>query len=400
MKQSVSKAVFAIGILSLLASFAVAGLGTEWNVPGGKTSSEVSPEVQTIIRQDEAVIGTVSKAEPSVVSVIISQELPVMERVPDSEGEVQSDPFLRRFFTFPQYRQNGTQERQVGGGTAFFVDANGLLMTNKHVVADAKAKYSVLLNDGRTLQATVVALDPSNDIALMKVDGTDFVPLTMAPDDELHLGQTAIAIGNSLGEFRNTVSVGVVSGLRRSIVAGGRLSGPAEKLEEIIQTDAAINEGNSGGPLLDILGRVIGMNTAIAAGQNIGFALPARELRRVLESYLEHGRIVRSYLGVRYAYYTPELKKELNVSYEYDYGVMVVAGENQNEPAVVPGSPAGKAGIEEKDLILEANGQKLTQDVSLAALIQQKSPGETITLKVLHDGRLKDLNVILEELKE
>ncbi|HAI98681.1 TPA: hypothetical protein DCL30_04070 [Candidatus Peribacteria bacterium] len=417
MKNVLSKATFTIGIGSLIASIFIVSTGDAawtfwkpWDSGADASSSSASsaaaaPIVRNqVMNQEEAIVQVVQEANPAVVSVIITKELPKMEQyfksVPfGNDFGFPNDPFFRQFnIQVPQYRQNGTEKQEVGGGTAFFVTADGLLMTNKHVVEDETADYTVLLNDGRKLGAKVVARDPVNDIALLQVTGSDFAPLSITQSDELHLGQTAIAIGNALGEFSNTVSVGVVSGLKRSITAGGMLGGSTERLDQIIQTDAAINQGNSGGPLLDSRGEVIGMNTAVASGgQNVGFALPAYELRRVLESYRKNGRIVTPYLGVRYMPITPELKQKNSLS--YDYGVLVIHGENADDLAIVPGSPADKAGIEENDIILEADGQKLTSAVSLSNLIRVKAPGDTITLKIVHKGTEKTLTVTLEERK-
>jgi S1-C subfamily serine protease len=210
------------------------------------------------------------------------------------------------------------------------------------------------------------------------------------------LGQQVIAIGNSLGEFKNTVSVGVISGLSRTITAGDQFGGGTEELRSIIQTDAAINQGNSGGPLLDANGNVIGMNTAIAQGaQNIGFAIPAQELKRALASYQKNGRIVRPYLGVRYVPITKELKEKNHLA--YDEGVLIIRGDDATDLAVIPGSPADKAGLEENDIILEIDGVKLTDDTSLATIIRGKSAGDTVKLKISHHGEEKTVTVTLEE---
>ncbi len=340
--------------------------------------------------QEAAVIDVVGKAEPAVASVIIKKNLPVMERL---KSDSQFD------FFFPQYRQNGTKLQEVGGGTAFFISADGLLMTNKHVVSDANAQYSVLLNDGRTLDAKVVGRDSSNDVALLKVEGSGFPFLTFADRGDLKLGQGVISIGNALGEFRNTVSVGVVSGLERDITAGSRNQGTVERLHSIIQTDAAINEGNSGGPLLNFEGKVIGMNTAVATGaENIGFAIPVNDLLRVTESYAQYGRIVRPYLGVRYSPVTADMQKANNLS--VDYGVLVAKGATVNDLAVLPNSPASKAGIQEGDIILEADGVKIDLKNQLGEIIQAKKPGDTLSVKVLRNGKMLDLTATLEEWKE
>lgn len=344
--------------------------------------------------QESAVIDVVTKAEPAVVSVIIKKDLPVVDRI-NTQSPFQGFPFD---IQVPQYRENGTRLQEVGGGTAFFISSDGLLMTNKHVVSDEKAQYTVLLNDGRTLDATVLARDAVNDIALLKVNGSGFPSLTFAGAGNLKLGQGVVSIGNALAEFRNTVSVGVISGLERTITAGNKAGGDTEELHRIIQTDAAINEGNSGGPLLNMNGDVIGMNTAVATGaQNIGFAIPVDDLLRVTQSYQQYGRIVRPYLGIRYVPVTQTLKDRNKLS--VDYGVFVSKGETPEDLAVLPNSPASKAGILEGDIILEADGTKLNGDAALNDIIQRKKPGDPITLKVLRNDKELTLTANLEEWK-
>lgn len=318
--------------------------------------SGYSPEFTYMLEEESLVVQTVADTEDAVVSVIVTRDLPVLEL----RGRT--------------IQQRGTEEQEVGGGTAFFVSADGLLLTNNHVVALEDADYTVLLNDGRRLEAEVVARDSSHDIALLEVDGIDFASLELSRESPL-LGQTVIAIGNSLGEFRNTVSVGVVSGLQRSILAGTRLGGPVEQLDQIIQTDAAINEGNSGGPLLNLAGEVIGMNTAIATrAQNIGFSIPAADLRRAINSYRQHGEILYAFLGVQYV--------------PVETGALVID--------VVPESPADGAGLRTDDIILEIDGQQLGESISLSRLIQNKNPGETARLRFLRDEEERAVEVQLE----
>ncbi len=402
MKQLVLSALTAAIVSALILTF-------EEKLPFFETESALqSPETEEqIVREtspsfpassEEAmIVAAVEKAEPAVVSVIVSKDLPIVEQYFES-------PFGDDLFGFPfdiqipQFRERGTERREVGGGTAFFIGSDGLLMTNRHVVSDEEAEYTVLLNDGRKLAAEVVARDTGNDIALLKVDGGDFPALTFAQGDAPLLGQTVIAIGNALGEFRNTVSVGVISGLSRTITASSGGGQDAERLDSIIQTDAAINRGNSGGPLLNTKGEIIGMNTAVASGgQNIGFAIPFPDLKRAFESYESHGRIVRPYLGIRYMPITAELKEKNSLP--FDYGVLIVRGEEVTDLAIVPGSPADKAGLEENDIILEADGQKLTLDTSLARIVQNKAPGETVLLKVFSKGQERQVIVTLEERK-
>lgn len=411
-EHSHTSVVFFSGIVSVILSILAvsAAVQQRW-IPlaspgirstGTGDTTVVPPVTRDIVREESAVVDAVQRAEPAVVSVIVTKDLPVLEQVFEEipfGPQFFFDPFMSPFdLRVPRVRQKGTERREVGGGTAFFVSRDGLLMTNKHVVEDEEADYTVLLNDGKKLEAKIVGRDPASDIALLKVDGKDFPALTLSKEEPV-LGQSVIAIGNALGEFRNTVSVGVISGLRRSITAGNPQSGAVEQLNRIIQTDAAINQGNSGGPLLSLEGEVIGMNTAIAGGaQNIAFAIPAGDLRRVLGSFQEHGRILRPYLGVRYVPVTKEVKEKNNLP--VDEGVLVVRGESPSDPAVLPGSPADKAGIVENDIILEIDGLKLDADTSLANIVQSKLPGDIVKLTVLHKGEEKELSMKLEKWKE
>lgn len=354
-------------------------------------STQISPELSSA---EETIVETVKKTTPSVVSIIITKDVPVVEQY------FEESPFNNFFgspfqFRVPQLRQQGTEKREVGGGTGFIVTADGLIVTNRHVVNDAAAEYTVFTNDEKKYEAKVIARDPSNDIAILKIEATNLPFLEFGNSDQLQVGQTAIAIGNALSEFKNTVSVGVVSGLSRSIIAGDNL-GQAEQLEQVIQTDAAINPGNSGGPLLNLAGQVIGVNVAVALGsENIGFALPANSVKSVVGSVKETGRIVRPFIGVRYVPVTPQLKEQNKLS--VDYGVLVTRGETVNDLAVVPGSPADKAGIRENDIILEVDGKKLDENNSLAAAIRNKSVGDTIKLKLLSQGNEKTVEVRLQE---
>ncbi len=359
-------------------------------------------EKQAVFSQESFVVNAVKKTNPAVVSIIISQNVPKYESCVNPNQQQQQNPFGDLFpdffFNFPQYCQNGTEKKDIGGGSGFLVSPDGLIVTNKHVVDLKNAEYTVFTNDGKKHAATVVARDPVLDIALIRIAGSGFSYLTLGNSDSLQVGQSVIAIGNALAEYRNTVSVGVVSGLARSVTAGDS-SGNTELLDHVIQTDAAINPGNSGGPLLDLSGNVIGVNVAIAQGsQNIGFALPINSVKSAIESVKNTGKIVRPYLGVRYVAINAEMKDKNNLS--VDYGVLVKAGANPNELAVVPGSPADKAGIVENDIILEVDGVKLDDTNTLASLIRQKSIGSVINLKILHKGVEKTVQVTLEAAKD
>lgn len=333
----------------------------------------------------------VAKVNPAVVSIVISKNVPVMQ-------QYFANPFGDQFpgFSIPQYRQNGTQKQDVGGGSGFLISADGYVVTNAHVVSDAAAEYTVFTNDGKKYAGKVIAADTTLDVALIKIDGKDLPFLAFGDSSKVRLGQSVIAIGNALGEFRNTVSVGVVSGLSRSIVAGDAMAGASEALDNVIQTDAAINPGNSGGPLITLDGQVVGVNVATANGaQNIGFSLPANTVKAAIESIKQNGRVIRAFLGVRSIPVTQALKDKNNLS--VDYGALVVRGTQPDELAVMPGSPADKAGLVENDIILSIDGQKIDDQHSLASLIRGKQPKDKINVKVQHRGEEKTLSVTLGE---
>ncbi len=331
------------------------------------------------------------RVSPAVVSVVATKDIPVIERYfvsPFSNG----DP-LQQFFPdlqIPQYRQKGTEKAQVSSGSGFFVSQDGFLLTNRHVVEDPEADYSIITNDNKKLKAKVVARDTINDMAVLKIDppadgpAGGFASIPLGDSEGVSIGQTAIAIGNALGEFQNTVSIGVISGLRRTITASGPASGP-EELSQVIQTDAAINLGNSGGPLLNLRGEAIGLNAAKAQGaENIGFSIPINQLKRALNDARTKGRIINPYIGVRYVL--------------TDQGALVEAGAN-GEDAIQLNSPASKAGIKEGDIILEFNGIKITRENPLNKLIQQRSAGDKVTLKILRGSSQIKIDLVLEERK-
>lgn len=348
------------------------------------------------VSYEQAVIKAVEKASPSVVSVVISKNLPVIEQCPynpfgDLPPEFR-DLFNQQGFQFYAPCQKGFKMQEVGGGSGFIISSDGLILTNKHVVSDLKAGYTVLTNDGKKYKAKILAQDPAQDLAVLKIEASSLSAVALGDSDDLKLGQTIIAIGNALGEFRNTVSVGVVSGLSRTITASG--AGISETIQGVIQTDAAINQGNSGGPLLNLKGEVIGINTAIVSGaQNIGFAIPINQAKRDIESVKKTGNIKTPYLGVRYLMVIPELAKEQKLP--VDYGALVRG--SQEGAAVIPDSPAAKAGIQTEDIILEINGQKLDSSHPLNLLIQKYNIGDTIILKIQRGVQKIEIKATLEE---
>jgi len=336
--------------------------------------------------QEQKIIDIVKENSPSVVSVVAYKDVPVYEQTYQQDF----------FFIIPKLEQKGTERQQVGAGTGFIVSSDGLILTNKHVVSDKEAEYVVIMTDNKEYNAKVLARDPVQDLAIMKIEGgNNFKPLKLGNVDDIQIGQTVIAIGNALGRFQNTVSVGVISGLGRTIVATGP-DFATEKLEDIIQTDTAINRGNSGGPLINLKGEVVGINTAVSTeGENIGFAISIDKAKRSIEQVKTLGRISYPYMGVRYIILNKEISKARNI--EVDYGALIVGDD---EPAVVDGSPAQKAGIKEGDIILEINGEKITENNSLAKIISKYNPFESLNLKILRDGQEIYLNIILGEWEE
>ena len=343
-------------------------------------------------RDSERIPAIVAQVNPAVVSIVVTKDVPIYERYYE-----QLDPWgFFGGFSVPRLREQGTEEREVGGGSGFLVSPDGLIVTNRHVVADTEARYSVLLNDGRSFAATVLARDPQLDIAVLELSDPPTTPLPALQFGDtraLQLGQTVIAIGNALAEFRNSVSVGVISGLSRSIVARDAMR-RSEQLDQVIQTDAAINPGNSGGPLLNLAGEVIGVNVATSRGaENISFALPADVVQAVVDSVKAYGEIIRPFLGVRYMMLTPEIAERNQLP--VDYGALVVRGETMADLAVVPGSPADKAGITENTIILAVAGVEL-RDRSLASVLREQSVGDTITMRLLQAGEERTVTVTLE----
>lgn len=337
------------------------------------------------VTEESATTKVVSEAGPAVVSVVISKDV---SQLPAYDF----DQF--GFFYLPVPTPGGPDVQEVGAGTGFFVSADGWVMTNKHVVADETATYTVLTNDGQSYEAKVMAKDPSNDVALLKIEISNAPFLRFADSNGLQLGQHVIAIGNSLGQYQNTVTSGIISGIGRSIRAGG--GGVEEQLDGVIQTDAAINQGNSGGPLLNLTGSVVGINTAVAlGGQSIGFAIPANEARTAFESYQANGKITRPYLGVRYVMLNSAMAQLNKLS--RDSGAWLVSGQRATDFAVIPNSPAARAGLQGNDIILEMDGKQLNEDNSLVRALKQHQPGDRLELKIFRDGSEQTVTVTIGE---
>jgi serine protease Do len=378
-----------------LGNFAISKISPKL-FPNSNSNSGSNISKEKIVEEDSAVIDTVQKSTPSVVSIVISKDVPKFRNF-DPFGDFFSNPFSSG--SLPQNNQNqGTVKQTIGGGSGFFVTDSGMIVTNKHVVEDTQADYTVVTSDGKEYLAKVLARGQSVDVAIIKIEGNNFPVISLGDSDALKAGQTVIAIGNSLGEFSNTISKGIISGLKRNLTAGSGM-GQTEQLTNIIQTDAAINPGNSGGPLININGEVIGVNVAMAQGaENIGFAIPINQIKKIITQVEKQGKISTPYLGIRYVPIDKQLQTENNFS--FDYGVIVARGQQMTDFAVIPGSPADKAGIVENDVILEINGKKIDSTNTLNTLLAEFNVGDQITLKVWHKGDTKDVSVKLEERKQ
>ncbi len=371
-----------------------------------KTQSQ--PQEKYVYVEGSEIIDTVKKVSPSVVSIVISKDLPLYrDRVFTFDDPFSGDQFFNMPFTVPEPDRDaqGNVKKQltkIGGGTGFIVTADGLIVTNRHVVEDTEAEYTVILNDGKEYKAEAIIPDSVNDIAILRIKSEDGKPVdglpvvTLGDSDKIQVGQRVIAIGNALAEYENTVTAGVISAKGRSINAGSVQS--TEALINLIQTDAAINPGNSGGPLVNVQGEVIGINTAVAAGaQGIGFAIPVNDVKSIIESVKVNGKIVRPYLGVRFMMLDADKAKELQI--DVDHGALLTGDESAGEFAVVPASPAEKAGLKMKDVILEVNAEKVTVDTPLHILVSKYKPGDVITLKVWRSGEEIEVKVTLTEAK-
>jgi len=341
------------------------------------------------------IVEIAKKVCPAVITVIVSRDLPRAENF-------YSFPYAGKEYMMPspsaggaKGKKMGTQKTKIGGGSGFIVSENGYVFTSNHVVSDVTADYTVVLDPKHKYPVKVLSRNPINDTAVLKIEGERFPYLEMADSNKIELGEEVLAVGNALGEFTDTLSAGIVSGLSRFITAFGGIENQMQNLRGLIQTDAAINPGNSGGPLINMEGKVIGINTAMIAGaQNIGFAIPINYARKDLEEVKKFGKIIMPFLGVKYVLISKDMAEANKLP--VNDGALVVR-EALGESPVVTGSAADKAGVKEWDIILECNGQKISTKNPLANILQKCKIGEQTVLKVLRDKKEVTLKVKLEE---
>jgi S1-C subfamily serine protease len=314
---------------------------------------------QKVVSEESAVIEVVEKASPAVVSITAQQ--------------VVFNPF-----TGPS-----TEDSSIG--TGFIVEADGLVLTNKHVVAANNARYRVILKDGTDYEVQEIHRDPFVDLAILKINTSGLPTVTLGDSSVLKVGQTAVAIGNALGKFSNTVTVGVISGIGRGITASSGL-GQSEVLDDVVQTDAALNPGNSGGPLLNLSGEVVGINVATTSGaENIGFSIPVNAIKPVLDDFKVKGRVVRPFLGVEYVIVT----EDLSVLRDLPQGAFI--------QRVVEDTPAAEAGLKAGDIIVKIDGEDINEKNTLAQMIRRHKVGDKMVLMVDRNGQELELTATLGE---
>ncbi len=332
--------------------------------------------IREVLNEENAVTKVVDEVTPSVVSVGIKRSQALI------------DPF--RFLFGQGQPEEQDLEQDIGSG--FIIDESGLIVTNKHVVSEVGGEYRIVTADNQELKVEKIYRDPTNDMAILKVTpaaGSGLKPIRLGDSDNLKVGQIVIAIGTALGEFRSTVTTGVISGLGRGIDAGGPFGGASERLDNVIQTDAAINPGNSGGPLLNSSGQVIGVNVAVSSsGQNIGFALPINVVRAAIDNFNQTGQFSRPFLGVRYQL----VDTKTAILNSLPTGAFIVE--------VVEGGPAAAAGVKEGDIITKIDGKAITQDNSLAEIIAAKKIGDQVELEIYRGSQTQKLTLTLAEAGE
>jgi len=371
-------------LMTLGVGFLGGWLGSRVNNGNGSVSGSLSSSQKIVTSQSQLIADIAKTVGPSVVSVNVTGQTA-------SPGNSFFDLFGG---------QGGVQQTQ-SAGTGIIISKDGLIMTNRHVVPAGTTTVSVTLSDGTELKNVEVlgrtSDNDSLDVAFLKVTdakGHKLTPAVLGDSSKVQVGDSVVAIGNALGQFQNTVTSGIISGFGRSVQAGDSSgSGASESLDDLFQTDAAINEGNSGGPLTNMNGQVIGINTAIASGsQNIGFAIPINDVVGLVKQVEGTGKFQRPYLGVRYVPLTADIAKQYGLDVEQG---AFIAPATDGSDSVITDSPADKAGLKVNDVIVKADGQKIDQTHSLTSIIAKHAVGDTFKLQVLRDGKTIDITATL-----
>jgi len=355
--------------LFLVVSIVLVALGYFISV-NKNPSAVIEQQRETIASEGEVIADIAQKVGPSVVSILTEQTRTVNS----------------------YYGQQSVVGQAAGTGV--IIDSKGIILTNKHVVPDGTSSVQVVMSDGTTYEEVIVlGRDPLNDIAILKVQNPkDFVGAKLGDSDKIRTGQKVIAIGNALGQFQNTVTSGIISGVGRPVEAGDQHSGVTESLTNLFQTDAAINSGNSGGPLLNYNGEVIGINTAIAEdAQNIGFAIPINDTKGAISSAQKTGTVQRPFLGVKFSMLTPTTAKELGI------GTTSGALISDEEGSIVDGSPAQKASIKSGDIITKVDSTEVDLSHPLNTVVGRYSVGDIIKLTLIRDGKTIKLDIKLDK---
>lgn len=378
-----------IAIAVLVLGFAGGWLGAAANHGGGTTNVT---EQKVELKGEAAVISQIAKSVgQSVVSVNVTSQT--------SSNSDSSNP-IDSFFGLGG---GGGSQTQQDAGTGMILTSDGLIMTNRHVVPDGTTNVSVTLNDGTVYNnVKVVGRTPNSsslDVAFLQIQSTNghkLTPVTLGDSSKVNVGDQVVAIGNALGQFQNTVTSGIISGYGRSVQASASNGSSSENLDDLFQTDAAINEGNSGGPLVNLDGDVIGMNTAVASNsQNIGFAIPIDDLTGLVQSVEQTGKLQQPYLGVMYVPITSDVASQYNLSVSQGAYVPTVS-QNNGQATVVPGSPADKAGVQPGDIITQVDGTAINQNTSLTSILDKHRVGDKVSMTIVRNGKTQTLNVTLD----
>jgi serine protease Do len=346
-----------------------------------KNPADTSEKVR-VVTEESVTVDIVKKAGVSVVTI-------AEEPTRDARSRTFNfGPFS--IFGLPAQQEEDVPTEPESIGSGFIIAKEGLVITNKHVVSNPQSRYQIVTSNDKKFTVENVYRDPLNDIAILKVNpgqnaGNNLVPVELGDSSKLQAGQYVVAIGTALGEFKNTVTTGVISGLGRGITAGNPFEGYVERLDNVIQTDAAISPGNSGGPLLNSSGQVIGVNTAVSsAGQNIGFAIPINVIKDSVKNFNETGRFERPYLGVSYRL----ISRDVALLNDVPEGAYV--------QQVIEGSSADNAGVEAGDIIVKLDGQRVNENMQVSNFIARKKVGDTIVITLFRDGDTREVRATLQ----